>query len=102
MIRPPGPSHPHRLFGDLKRLGREHRAKDAHDEIKRMLRHLMQIRRIAFFEPAIGQAKILGSLVPSRNQVAGDINAKHLRSKFCRRYRRRAIATAKVQNLEAV
>jgi hypothetical protein len=40
-----------------------------------MYRHLTQICRIAFLEPAIGQAKILGSLVPSRNQVAGDINA---------------------------
>ena len=34
--------------------------------------------------------------------VARDINAKHLRSEFCRGYCRRAIATAKVQNLEAV
>ena len=33
--------------------------------------------------------------------VARDINAKHLRSEFCRGYCRRAIATAKVQNLEA-
>ena len=99
MIRPPGRVL---LFGYLKRLGRKHRAKDAHDEIKRLLRHLMQIRRIAFLEPAVGQAKLLGPLVPSRNQVARDINAKHLRSEFCRGYCRRAIATAKVQNLEAV
>ncbi|MGA7881828.1 MAG: hypothetical protein WCC08_18480 [Terrimicrobiaceae bacterium] len=59
----------------------------------------MQIRRIALLEPAVGQAKLLGPLVPSRNQVARDINAKHLRSEFCRRYCSRAIATAKVQNL---
>jgi hypothetical protein len=98
----PRASHAHHLFGDLKRLGREHRAKDAHDEIKRLPRHLMQIRRITFLEPAIDQAKILGPLVPSRNQVARDINAKNLRSEFCRGYGRRSIATAKVQNLEAV
>jgi hypothetical protein len=61
----------------------------------------MQIRRIAFLEPAVGQAKLLGPLVPS-NQVARYINAKHLRSEFCRGYCRRAVATAKVQNLEAV
>jgi hypothetical protein len=63
--------------------------------------HLMQIGRIAFLEPAVGQAELPGPPVPGLNQIARDINAKHLRPEFCRGYCRRAIATAKVQNFEA-
>jgi len=61
----------------------------------------MQIGRIAILEPAVGQAQPFGPLVPGRNQVARDINAKHLSSEFGRRYGRRAITTAKVENLVA-
>ncbi len=31
-----GPGHAHHLLGHIMRLGRKHRAKDAHDEIKRL------------------------------------------------------------------
>src|SRR5262245_3462308 len=49
-----GPGHPYHLFGHFERFERKHRAKDAHDKIKRLVRHLMQVGRIAFLEPAVG------------------------------------------------
>ena len=45
---------------------------------------------------------LLGPLVPGLHQVARDINAQHVRSEFRRGYCRRAIATAEIQNLEAL
>src|SRR5438067_5490409 len=39
--------------------------------------------------------------VPSVHEIARDINAQHIRTKFCLRQSRRPIATADIQHLES-
>src|SRR5262249_24627321 len=40
---PTGTRHPHHLFGDVKRLGGEHCAKDAYDEIEAAIFEIVEI-----------------------------------------------------------
>ena len=95
-----GPGHAHHLPGHIKRLGRKHGPEDTHDEVKRLIFQLVQIGRIAFLEPAVREALLPGALVSGLNQVPRDIHAQHVRSESRRRYGRRSIAAAEVQNLE--
>src|ERR1700758_3946518 len=48
-----GPGYAHHLLGDIKWLWREHRSKDTHDEIKRLIFQVLQIGGIAFLKPTI-------------------------------------------------
>ncbi len=44
------------FFGDVERLGGEHRAEDADGEVEGLIWELMEIGGIAFLEAAVGQA----------------------------------------------
>src|SRR6266568_1828873 len=72
--------------------------RNTNHEIKRLIRQLLQIGRIAFLKRAVGEAMLRGALTPSLHQVARDIDAQHVRSEFRRGQRRRAIATSEVEH----
>ena len=56
-----GPRHAHHLLGHVERLGREHRAEDADDEVEAVVLELVQIGRVALLEPEVGEAAALGA-----------------------------------------
>src|SRR5213076_1797372 len=78
-----------------------HRAENADDEIKGLVRHLLQIRCVAFLEFKIAEALLRRPPVSSLHQVARDIDTKHVCAKFRRGQRGRAIATAEIQHLHS-
>jgi hypothetical protein len=75
-----GPGHAHHLLGHIKRLWREHGAKDAQNEIKAMICQLVQIGCIAFLKLAVRKTLLLCTPVSGFDKVACDIDAQHLRS----------------------
>src|SRR5436305_480438 len=78
---------------------RKHGSENTDHEIKRLIRQLLQIGRIAFLKRAVGEAMLRGALVSSLHQVARDIDAQHVRSEFRRGQRRGAIAAPEVEHL---
>src|SRR5262249_25465737 len=95
-----GPGHAYHLLGDIKRLGREHGAKDAHHPVKALILQLVQIRCIAFLKPAVRKALLPCTLVSRFDKVARDIDAQHVGSESRRWYCSRPIAASKSQNIE--
>ena len=67
-----------------------------------MIFQLVQIGRIAFLKLTIRQAFCFCAFVPGVNQVAGNIDAEHVRSKPRLRQCSCTIATSQIQNLEAL
>jgi hypothetical protein len=94
-IRPP-----HHLLGHVERLGREHRAEDADDEVERLVRQPLQVGRVTLLEPAVRETFGVRASIAGLDEVAGDVDAQHLRAEARRRNRRRAVAAAEVQHLE--
>jgi len=69
---------PHHLFGDVKRLGGEHCAKDGYDEIEAAIFEIVQIGGIAFLKLAVAQALGNGALPAGRDEIACYVDAQDL------------------------
>jgi hypothetical protein len=95
-----GPRHPNHFSGHIKRLGCEHGSKDAHNEVKRLIFQVVQIRRVTLLKLAVCETALPGAPVSSVNQVLRNIDAEHVRSEPCRRLCGRSIAASEIQNLE--
>jgi hypothetical protein len=72
---PSAPGDSRHLLRNVKRLWCEHGAKDRYYEIKRMIRDLMQIGRIAFLKLAIREAFFHCTSVSGINKIFRDIDA---------------------------
>src|SRR5438874_1644993 len=96
------PGHTHHLLGDIERLGREHRTKDADNEVKVTVLQLVQIGGISFLKSAIGKPLFLCALVSGLNKISGNIDAQHFSSKSRGGQRRRAVAASEIQNFETL
>src|SRR5207302_10142461 len=86
----------------VERLRREHGSEDAHDEVERPIFQLVEIGRIAFLKRAVREALRSCALVPGLNEIAGDIDAQHVRSESRLWQCGRPIAASEIQNLEAL
>ena len=90
---------PHHLFGDVKRLGGEHCAKDGYDEIEAAIFEIVQIGGIAFLKLAVGQALGNGALPAGRDEILL-CRRPAPRRRACLRQSRRPVAASQIQHLE--
>jgi len=60
-----GPRHADHFSGHIKWLGREHGFKDAHDEVKRLIFQVVQIRHVTLLKLAVCETVLLGAPVSS-------------------------------------
>ena len=79
------PRHADELLGHIEGFRREHRPEDADDEVEAVILEIMQIRRVAFLEPEVGDAQALSPPVAGRYQVASDVDTQHIRPEPGRR-----------------
>src|SRR6185436_14362245 len=96
-----GPGHAHHLLGHVKRLGREHRAKDADDEVEGLVAQVVEVGRVALLKTAVREARFSGAPVPGLHQIAGDIDTQDISSELRLGHSRRPVAAAEIQDLEA-
>jgi hypothetical protein len=80
-----GPRHPNHFSGHIKRLRREHGSKDAHNQIKRLIFQVVQIRGVTLLKLAVCETVLRGAPVSSVNQVLRNIHAQHVGSEPSRR-----------------
>src|ERR1019366_1646060 len=95
-----GPRYTDHLLRHVERPGGEHRPEDAHHEIEAIVLDLVQIRRIALLEAAVREAELLGTRVAGLDEVAGDVDPKHVRPEPRLRQSRGPIAAPEVHDLE--
>ena len=89
------------LFRHVERLGREHRAKSADDEIEGSIGELPQIRRVALLEAEIGQVVFLRAAVPGLDEISRDVHAQDVRSALRFRQRSGAVAATEVEDFHS-
>jgi hypothetical protein len=82
---------------DLERLGGEHCAEDREADVERIVRHTFEPASVAFQEFKPREARLLGTLVARRDQVARDIDPGHLRALASKGEGRGSVAAAKVK-----
>src|SRR6516162_11893689 len=91
---------PHHLFGDVKRLGGEHCAKDGYDEIEAAIFEIVEIGGVAFLKLAVGQALGNRALPAGHDEIACYVDAQHFGAEPCLRQSRRPVAASQIQHLE--
>ena len=62
----------------------------------------LQVRRVAFLEPAVGKPSALGAAVAGLDEVARDVDTEHVGAEPRRRQRGRAVPAAQIQDFETV
>src|SRR5436190_5626820 len=95
-----GARHAHHLLGHVEGLGREHGAEDAHHEVERVGGELAQVASVALLEPEVRETMLLRAAVSGLDEVAGDVDAQHVRPAARRGQRRGAVSTAEIEHLE--
>src|SRR5262245_32171430 len=83
-------------------LGREHCAKDADDEVERLVVQFVQIGRVPLLEFAVRETRGPGAPVPGLHQIARDVDTQDIRPELRLRQSRRPVAAAEIQELEAL
>src|SRR5215472_7735121 len=92
--------HPDHLLGDVEGLGREHRSKDAHDQVEAAIFQILQVGGIAFLKLAVAEAVLAGAPPGGCDQVTCYVDAQHVGAKLRLRQRGRAVAASEVQNFK--
>ena len=100
-MRPPGRVTRTISLATSNGLGANIAPKTLTDEIEGLVVERGEIGRVAFLEPAVGQAQGRSPSVAGSHEVAGDVDAEHVRAELRSGHRGGPVAAPEVEDVDA-